>query len=55
MQMRAKWTHKVADPRELRFKAGDVIVVLEKMGTEWYFGIANGRSGFFPATHVVPL
>lgn len=54
-QARAKWSYKGGDPRELRFKAGDVIVVLERMGDEWCFGIANGRSGFFPASHVVPL
>jgi len=43
---------------ELGFKEGDVIHLKQKVDDNWYEGMLNGRSGYFPITYVsvlVPL
>ncbi|XP_038056964.1 sorbin and SH3 domain-containing protein 1 homolog [Patiria miniata] len=37
---------------ELRFKEGDNIVLLDRVGDQWYRGQCKGRTGIFPANHV---
>ncbi|XP_022084536.1 protein app1-like [Acanthaster planci] len=37
---------------ELTFKEGDSIVLLDRVGDQWYRGQCKGRTGIFPANHV---
>ncbi|KAI6188502.1 hypothetical protein M3Y98_00361800 [Aphelenchoides besseyi] len=37
---------------DLNFKAGDLIVVHEKVNDEWYNGELNGKFGIFPSNYV---
>ncbi|KAI8825702.1 uncharacterized protein EV422DRAFT_137250 [Fimicolochytrium jonesii] len=41
-------------PEEVELKAGDRIRVLEAEGSggEWWFGLVNGKEGWFPGTYV---
>ncbi|KAG5839638.1 endophilin-A3-like isoform X1 [Anguilla anguilla] len=43
---------------ELGFKEGDIIILTSRMDDNWYEGMINGESGFFPVSYVeviVPL
>lgn len=34
--------------RELSFKKGDLITILEKVSTDWWEAVINGRGGLIP-------
>lgn len=50
----AVFDHVAIDAEELAFRAGDVIEVLETEHRDWWWGTANGKTGWFPA-HFVRL
>ena len=38
---------------ELSFLKGDILLVTEKMSTEWWYGMdSDGRQGFIPVNYV---
>ncbi|XP_053088902.1 SH3 domain containing GRB2 like 2a, endophilin A1 isoform X1 [Pangasianodon hypophthalmus] len=37
---------------ELRFKEGDIITLTNQIDDNWYEGVINGQSGFFPVNYV---
>ena len=40
------------NPGELSFKEGDIIILKSKIDDNWYDGMVNGKSGYFPVTYV---
>jgi endophilin-A len=40
---------------ELGFKEGDVIHLKQKVDDNWFEGMLNGRTGYFPITYVTML
>jgi hypothetical protein len=49
--MQALYAYTARDARELSFSTGDVIEVLKREG-EWWQGIVNGITGYFPQSYV---
>jgi len=43
------------NPGELGFKEGDVIHLKQKVDDNWFEGMLNGRTGYFPITYVTIL
>jgi endophilin-A len=46
------------NPAELSFKEGDIIMLKSQIDGNWYEGMLNGRTGYFPVSYVtiiVPL
>ena len=46
------------NPAELSFKEGDVILLKSQIDSNWYEGMLNGRTGYFPVSYasiIVPL
>jgi endophilin-A len=46
------------NPAELSFKEGDIILLKSQIDGNWYEGMLNGRTGYFPVSYVsilVPL
>ncbi|XP_034936280.1 dynamin-binding protein-like isoform X2 [Chelonus insularis] len=37
---------------DLSFSAGELVIGEQQVGTDWYFGRINSRTGIFPSTHV---
>lgn len=54
-QARALFRFKAEKESEMSIKAGDIVIVTDASDPEWWFGFANGASGFFPATYVALL
>ncbi|XP_061077818.1 endophilin-A3-like isoform X2 [Conger conger] len=55
---RSLYTFEAENEGELGFKEGDIIILTNKMDDNWYEGMINGESGFFPISYVeviVPL
>lgn len=48
----AVWDHVAIESEELPFSAGDVIEVYNVLDREWWWGMCNGRSGWFPSDFV---
>ncbi|KAH9509422.1 spermatogenesis-associated protein 13 [Bulinus truncatus] len=48
----ALWDHVTMDPDELGFRAGDLICVLDASNKHWWFGVLDGREGWFPTNYV---
>lgn len=48
----AVFDHVAIEAEELVFSAGDVIEVLEMVNRDWWWGSANGKTGWFPAAFV---
>uniref|UniRef100_A0A8C5PLS5 Rho guanine nucleotide exchange factor 9 n=1 Tax=Leptobrachium leishanense TaxID=445787 RepID=A0A8C5PLS5_9ANUR len=48
----AAWDHVTMANRELAFKAGDVIKVLDASNKDWWWGQIDDEEGWFPASFV---
>uniref|UniRef100_A0A8C9RSR4 Rho guanine nucleotide exchange factor 9 n=1 Tax=Scleropages formosus TaxID=113540 RepID=A0A8C9RSR4_SCLFO len=48
----AVWDHITMADRELAFKAGDVIKVLDASNKDWWWGQIDDQEGWFPASFV---
>lgn len=49
----ALWDHVSLDSEELVFKAGDLITVVDRTDSDWWWGrLPNGRGGWFPTAFV---
>ncbi|CAM4609580.1 unnamed protein product [Leuciscus chuanchicus] len=48
----AVWDHVTMAERELAFKAGDVIKVLDASNKDWWWGQIDDEEGWFPASFV---
>ncbi|XP_078403565.1 uncharacterized protein arhgef9a isoform X2 [Cetorhinus maximus] len=48
----AVWDHVTMADRELAFKAGDVIKVLDASNKDWWWGQIDDEEGWFPASFV---
>ncbi|XP_058653200.1 rho guanine nucleotide exchange factor 9b isoform X3 [Onychostoma macrolepis] len=48
----AVWDHVTMAERELAFKAGDVIKVLDASNKDWWWGQMDDEEGWFPASFV---
>ncbi|XP_058238849.1 rho guanine nucleotide exchange factor 9 isoform X1 [Hemibagrus wyckioides] len=48
----AVWDHVTMADRELAFKAGDVIKVLDSSNRDWWWGQIDDEEGWFPASFV---
>ncbi len=48
----AVWDHVTMADRELAFKAGDVIKVLDASNKDWWWGQIDEEEGWFPASFV---
>lgn len=48
----ALWDHVTMDERELGFKAGDVVQVVDATNKEWWWGRIVDNEGWFPACFV---
>lgn len=46
------WDHLSMEERELSFKAGDVIRVLDASHKEWWWGRGADKEGWFPSSFV---
>jgi hypothetical protein len=54
-QARARFRFKKEKGSEMSLQAGDIVVVTDTSDKDWWFGFANGSSGFFPASYVALL
>lgn len=52
---RALFSFTPENERELGFKKGDVIILTNQVDENWYEGLLNGESGFFPVNYVEVL
>ncbi|XP_026991820.1 endophilin-A3b [Tachysurus fulvidraco] len=52
---RALFNFKPESQRELAFKKGEIIILTNQVDENWYEGIINGESGFFPVNYVEVL
>ncbi|KAE9554015.1 hypothetical protein FO519_002775 [Halicephalobus sp. NKZ332] len=55
---KAIYDFKAENPGELELKEGQIIELVSQIDENWYEGMINGKSGFFPVTYVqilVPL
>lgn len=55
---KALYDFDAENPAELPFKEGDVIFLKSQIDSNWYEGMLNGRTGYFPVAYVsiiVPL
>uniref|UniRef100_A0A8C2FLW8 Rho guanine nucleotide exchange factor 9 n=1 Tax=Cyprinus carpio TaxID=7962 RepID=A0A8C2FLW8_CYPCA len=52
MNAEAVWDHVTMADRELAFKAGDVIKVLDASNKDWWWGQIDEEEGWFPASFV---
>lgn len=52
MNAEAVWDHVTMADRELAFKAGDVIKVLDASNKDWWWGQIDDEEGWFPASFV---
>lgn len=48
----AVWDHVTMADRELAFKAGDIIKVLDASNKDWWWGQVDDEEGWFPASFV---
>lgn len=55
VQCRALYEYDANLPDELSFHPGDIIVMVQKMDTEWWQGELNGVIGVFPSNYVEEL
>lgn len=53
--VKAITNHDAAVPDELKFKKGDIIIVLEPVYKGWWKGSLNGQVGIFHLNHVENL
>lgn len=48
----AVFDHVAIDAEELAFRAGDVVEVIDTNNRDWWWGSADGKSGWFPVNSV---
>ena len=53
--MKALCDYDTGKDNELSFTAGTIIYVVKKNDYDWYEGIVDGMSGFFPGETVAKL
>lgn len=52
MFARAMFDYSSKEPGDLNFKKGDMIILRQKLDSNWYHGEANGIIGVFPLSYV---
>eukprot|EP01137_Pigoraptor_chileana_P033941 Opistho-2@25721 len=48
----AMWSNDAQEDDEISFKEGDVFEVTNTENSEWWVGVANGKTGVFPSVYV---
>ena len=52
MKVRGLYDYVAKTEREITFKRGDVISVLDQQDKSWWYGMLDGESGYFPKNYV---
>jgi hypothetical protein len=54
-EVRALYDYDAQESDELSFKENDIIEMLEDLGTDWWNGKLNGKTGLVPKTYAVEI
>ena len=50
----SRWSFRPTNANCLRLRAGDVVKVVDRSHSEWWYGVTNGSAGYFPGNYVTP-
>lgn len=54
-QVQAVYSFHAEEADELEFKAGDIIMVLDRSSQSWWKGQLRGKTGLFPCNFTAPI